>query len=73
MMTPINLDKAMHDMKSAGAKSIRAVPMPGQSVATGLYQIEVKQEAGWAVLVEGMPKKTAEQMISQATNRVILG
>lgn len=68
----INLSEAIQKIKKAGASNARSVPMAGQNVNTGLYQIELMSEGTWTAIVSGIPKITAEQIIQQATNRVLL-
>jgi len=70
---PINVNEAIQKIKQAGSSCVRAVPMPNQNVLSGDYQIEVKTNDVWAPIVVGVNKKIAEDIISQATNRVILG
>jgi len=70
---PINVNEAIQRIKQAGSNGVRAVPMPNQHVADGDYQIEVKTNETWTPIVTGIKKKIAEDIISQATNRVILG
>jgi len=71
---PINVNEATAKIKAAGSSNVRAVPMPGQNVHSGTYQIEVKQSDGhWVVIAECPNKKIAEDIISQATSSVILG
>lgn len=70
---PINVNEAIQKIKQAGSDSVRAVPMPGEDVKSGNYQIEIKSGDLWAPIVVGVNKKIAEDIISQATNRVILG
>jgi len=70
---PINVNEAIQKIKQAGSSSVRAVPMPGQNVLSGDYQIEVKAGDMWSPIVVGVNKKIAEDIITQATNRTILG
>ena len=73
-MSAINLNEAIMKIKAAGATRVRAVPMANQSVHSGSYQIEVAQGDGsWTAIVEGITKSVADELITQATNRVILG
>jgi hypothetical protein len=68
-----NMTEAISRIKAVGANRVRAVPMPGQSIG-GLYQIEVSEAAGtWVAIVEGLAQATANDLIRQATNRVICG
>lgn len=68
-----NLSEAVQQIKTAGAKNVRVVPMSGQPVNTGLYTIEVKQGQGWVGIVDGVSKTVAEGIVTQAVNRVICG
>jgi hypothetical protein len=72
-MPAISLNEAVIKMRKAGATNVRAVPMAGQNVHTGNYQIEIMEGAGWTSIVSGIPKTTADSLIAQATNRVLLG
>ena len=69
---PINVNEAIQRIKQAGSTGVRAVPMPNQPVADGDYQIEV-MDNGWIPIMTGIKKKIAEDIISQAVNKVILG
>jgi hypothetical protein len=72
-MTTINISEALVTMRKAGPKNIRAVPMPGQSVNSGTYQIEINEGLGqWHCILEGLPKAMADGLISQSTSRVIM-
>ena len=69
----VNISEALTMMRKAGPKKLRAVPMPGQNVNSGTYKIEIDQGFGtWTCVIEGLPKVTAESLISQATTRVIM-
>lgn len=68
-----NLSEAVNQIKSAGAKNVRVVPMTGQPVNTGLYVIEVRQGSNWVGIVDGVTKAVAEGIVTQAVNRVICG
>ena len=69
----VNVNEAIEKIKKAGVQFVRTVPMPGQNVNTGDYQIEIKEGGAWSPVATGITKKIAEDIISQATNRVILG
>ncbi len=69
----VNLNEAIASIKRAGVANVRSVPMPGQNYNVGMYQIEIKNGNDWAPIVEGIPRATAENIIAQATNRVICG
>jgi len=70
---PVSLNEALVRIRKVGAQGVRAVPMPNQNVHTGKYQIEIRDGDSWSVLVEGLPRSSADDLIKQATNRVILG
>ena len=69
----ININEAISKIKSAGANRVRSVPVPGQHVSSGRYQIEILEGTGWVPIAECPNKKIADDIISQATNNVILG
>ena len=69
----LSLTEATQAIKKAGANNVRVVPMPGQSVNDGDHQIELKNGESWELIVSGMKKSIAEQIVSQALNRVICG
>jgi|3_EtaG_2_1085321.scaffolds.fasta_scaffold00047_26 uncharacterized sporulation protein YeaH/YhbH (DUF444 family) len=69
----VNVNEAIQKIKAAGTAAVRAIPMPGQNVNSGNYQIEINQAGVWTAVASGISKKIAEDIISQATNRVILG
>lgn len=73
MHKPININEAIQAVKAAGSRRVRTVPMDGQNIHDGLYQIEVADTSGWHAVATGMPKVTAESIINQATSRVLLG
>jgi hypothetical protein len=69
----INISEALVQMRKAGPKCIRTMQMPGQDINTGAYKIEILQGGQWTPILEGLPRATAESLISQSTNRVIMG
>lgn len=69
----VNVNEAIEKIKKAGAANVRTVPMPGQNVNAGDYQIEINESGTWIPVATGISKKIAEDIVSQATNRVILG
>lgn len=71
----INVNEAVQKIKACGNKNVRLVPMPGQSINDGDYQIETLNESTkqWAPIISGIKKKMGEDLISQAINKVILG
>jgi len=70
---PVNVNEAVNRIKAAGTTNVRSVPMQGQNVHSGSYQIEIKENNIWVVIAECPNKKIADDIISQATNNVILG
>lgn len=73
MKMALNISEAIVRIRKAGAKNVRTVPMEGQDVRSGNYCIEVKEGSLWVAIVEGLPKQTMDDIVAQATNRVILG
>lgn len=69
----INVSGATVAIKKAGASNVRVTPVPGQSVTDGDHQIEINENGVWSVVVTGIKKPIAEQIVSQALNRVICG
>lgn len=69
----IDVSKASLAIKEAGANNVRVTPMPGQSITEGDHQIEIKKGESWSPVVSGIKKIIAEQIVSQALNRVICG
>lgn len=72
-MMAINISEALVQMRKAGPRGIRTIPMPGQDVNSGMYRIEISCGGTWECILEGLPRSTAESLISQATSRVICG
>lgn len=68
----INLSEAVAKIKKVGSTNARAVPMPGKTIQQD-HQIEIKENNNWTPILTGITKKMAEDLISQATNKVILG
>lgn len=69
----ININEAIQKIKRVGAQSVRTIPMQGQSVDGGDYQIEINNNGQWESIVVGVKKQMAEDIIRQATNRMLLG
>ena len=67
------MNEATQKIKKAGKNNVRTVPMAGQSIQGGDYQIEVRNNDNWTPVVTGVQKSVAESIVSQAINRVILG
>lgn len=69
----INVNEATQRIKKAGANNVRVTPCPGQHVQTGQHQIEICEDNSWIVVAVCPNKKIAEDIVSQAVNKVILG
>jgi len=69
----VNVNEATRRIKTAGASNVRAVPMEGQDVQSGRYQIDIKENGSWTQIAECPNKTIADDIISQAVNNVILG
>ena len=70
---PVNVNEATQKIKAAGANNVRVVPCVGQNVHSGQYQIEVNESGSWNIVATCPNKKIAEDIVSQAINRTILG
>lgn len=68
-----NINEAVARIKKVGSSHVRSVPMPGQNVNTGNYQIEIDEGNGWTPIVVGVQRSIADSIIQQAVNKVILG
>ena len=68
----VNLNEAVNAIKRVGATNARVVPMPGQR-HDGQQQIEIREGNEWIVVASGLSTRMANDIIQQATNRVILG
>ena len=69
----IDVSKVTQAIKTAGSTNVRVTPMPGQSIVEGDHQIEINENGSWSPIATGIKKMIAEQIISQALNRVICG
>jgi len=72
MEKSVNINEAVQRIKKAGESNVRAVPMAG-GVHSGLYSIEVHDGGGWVAITEGITLITANNIIRQATDRLICG
>lgn len=72
-MTNVNLNEAIQAIKNAGPTNVRAVPMAGQNINSGNYQIDIMEGSSWKTVVSMIPEATARNLIAQATNRTICG
>jgi len=72
-MVVFNVNAISQSIKEAGSKNVRILPMAGQAITEGDYQIEVNQSGNWVPIVSGIKKVIAEQIVSQALNKVICG
>jgi len=74
---PIDFSNITNQIRQAGSKNVRAVPMTNQPALSGKYQIEVAAEVHgsrcWTIIATDIDKGIAESLIAQATNRVICG
>lgn len=67
-----NINEAVQKIRQVGGTNARVVPMDGHGL-DGLHYVEIRENGSWHAVVSGVTKKMAEDIISQATNRVILG
>ncbi len=68
-----NINEAIQKIKAVGTSNTRIVPMVGQSAVAGRQQIEICENGVWRAVVSGITQKMAEDIVTQATNKVILG
>jgi len=68
-----NLNEAIVRIRAAGATNVRTVPMDGQHVTEGKYRVEICENGTWSPIIVGIAKSTADDLVTQATSRVILG
>lgn len=63
----ININEAVARIKKVGTLNTRIVP------DSGTHRIEVKEEGAWVTVASGLSQKLAEDLVSKAANKVILG
>lgn len=68
-----DMSEAIARVRSAGASKVRSVPMAGSHAIDGKYQVEVLAEGQWSPVLGGISKATADSIIAQAINNVLLG
>jgi hypothetical protein len=69
----VNINDAIQKIKQVGASKTRIVPMEGQNALEGHQRIEILLDGKWESVVSGLNRKMAEELVAQASNRVILG
>jgi hypothetical protein len=68
----LNINEAVQKIKQVGGSNARIVPMTGENI-TGKCQIEIREGNDWHAIVTGLTQRMAEDLVLQATNRVLLG
>lgn len=68
----INLNEAITKIRKAGINNVRYVPIAGSNI-NGDYQIEIFENNTWNIIISNIPRTTAEDLVTQATNKVLLG
>lgn len=68
----VNINETIKKIKDVGPNNVRVVPMQNQPV-DGDHQIEVYFNSAWATILIGVKRAMAEDIVRQATNRVLLG
>lgn len=68
-----SLNTVLQLIKEAGPTKTRVVPMEGQSVLNGRFRIQITDGTNWSDVLSDVPRSTAEDLVKQATNRIILG
>ena len=69
---PVNINSVVEEIKKVGQSNVRIVPMPGSTV-DGLQMIEVRSGSEWKCVAENVSRSIANDLVRQASNRVILG
>lgn len=69
----ININEAIAAIKRVGMHKVRVVPVTGQSPLDGKQQIEICENGVWSAVVTGVTSNMAQDILSQASNRVICG
>lgn len=69
---PANINEAIQKIKAVGPNSVRIMPMAGQPI-DGDHQVEINATGSWVPVVTGIKRSMAEDIVRQATNRVLLG
>jgi hypothetical protein len=64
------MKEIIKQIKQAGADNTRISPDPVDKTKT---KIEIRTNNGWVTIKRGIPKGLAEDIIRQASSRVILG
>ena len=64
----ININEAVENIKKVGVSNTRIIPG-----TNGKCQIEINESGNWRTIVASVDKKMAESIVSQASNRTILG
>ncbi len=67
-----NINEAISKIKLVGRANTRIVKEDG-NISTEKSRIEVKEQGTWVTVVSGVSFKMAEDIVSQASNNVILG
>lgn len=62
------LKEAVQRIKQIGVENIRKVP-----TSNGRVDIQAKQGNGWVTILENVQASAADDIIRQASNRVMLG
>lgn len=64
----VDLNETINKVKSAGKSGSRIV-IDGD----GKCSVEVKDGAGWSAVITGISKTMAEEIMSRASDRLLLG
>lgn len=65
-----NVTEAVSRIKHAGASNARKVPDPNTKDG---FRIEINENGQWVTVIAGVSDAIAEDVLRQASNRVILG
>lgn len=68
-----NISEAVNRIKKAGSSNVRIVPMEGTIAQAGKQQIEIREGSAWIVLVDNVTNRMAEDIVNQASSRLLFG
>lgn len=69
----MDISEAVNKIKGVKPSNVRMIPQAGENPVDGLHQVELLEGGGWRTIISGLPKTTAEDLIKQALNKVLLG
>ena len=62
------IKEVVSKIKKAGVENVRKIP-----ATNGMVEIQIRAGDSWYTIMEDVPAKSADDIIRQASNKVILG